>query len=81
MTDIYNDHPQQHTPYTTHDASYETEETIDTNPQTGKQHVIRLLLIALMALLIVGLIIFVLIPYIEMLNQPIAPPLPPAIQT
>ncbi|MGB7338865.1 MAG: hypothetical protein WBC91_08245 [Phototrophicaceae bacterium] len=73
---MYNDHPQ--TQYVQHEVDDVYDESI---VQTGKQRVIRLLLIVLVALLIVGLIIFGLIPYVAMLNQPIALPLPPAIQT
>ena len=95
MTDIYNEtyntaireHYQtdeyEHTDETFYGEEYvyhqEALESIPAN-RTGAGRVLRLILVLMLALLIVGVIIFGLIPYVEAMNQsPV--PLPPAVQT
>ncbi|MEO1287120.1 MAG: hypothetical protein AAFV93_05080 [Chloroflexota bacterium] len=71
-------------PYTTGGADASdglNNEQVNYTIETGKARVLRLLLITLFFVALMSLIIFGLIPYVEMLNQPTAPPLPSAIHT
>lgn len=50
-------------------------------PETdGKQRVLWLLLIAVVVIMIAGVLIFGVVPYIETFTQGNPPPLPPAVQ-
>ena len=95
MTDIYNEtyntavRDNYHTDEYEHrdeifygeEYAYHQEE-LDAIPanRTGAKRVVRLMLVLLFVLLLVAVIIFGVIPYVEAMNQsPV--PLPPAVQT
>lgn len=91
MTDIYNEtyqttvYDDPHTNEYAQENEFYGEEFIDdehliTGIKTGKQRVMRLLLVIFVALLIVGVVIFGIIPYVSTMTQ-VPLPLPPAVQT
>lgn len=91
MTDIYNEtyhttvYDEPHTVEYAQENEFYGEEFTDhehiaRETKTGKQRVVYLSLILLVALLLAGVLIFAVIPYVESVTQ-VPLPLPPAVQT
>ncbi|MGJ3237113.1 MAG: hypothetical protein ACFE0Q_00260 [Anaerolineae bacterium] len=62
------------------DATHPAHQAV-TPRASGAQRVMRLLLVAMLILLIVGVMLFGVLPYVDAMTQPTAPPLPPAVHT
>lgn len=92
QTPVYDDYSEFDS-HSTHDINYEDydyadyeydvdDEIIDYDEgMSNKQRVVYLLLVAIVVIVIAGILIFGVVPYVESVTQGNPPPLPPAVQT
>lgn len=92
QTPVYDDYSEFDS-HSTHDINYEDydyadyeydvdDEIIDYDERmSNKQRVVYLLLVAIVVIVIAGILIFGVVPYVESVTQGNPPPLPPAVQT
>lgn len=92
QTPVYDDYSEFDS-HSTHDINYEDydyadyeydvdDEIIDYDEgMSNEQRVVYLLLVAIVVIVIAGILIFGVVPYVESVTQGNPPPLPPAVQT
>ncbi len=92
QTPVYDDYSEFDS-HSTHDINYEDYDyanyeydvnnviiDYDEEGLANKQRVVYLLLVAIVVIVIAGILIFGVVPYIETFTQGNPPPLPPAVQ-